>query len=91
MIGGKVSYLELRRDLKKSLLPQHCRQSGLLKTSSDLGTFFFFFFFLLLFLAALVLHCCMRAFSSCGERGLLFVAVRRLFIAAASLVAERGL
>lgn len=39
MTGGKVSYLELRRDLKKSLLPQHYRQSGLLKTSSDLGTF----------------------------------------------------
>ena len=33
----------------------------------------------------------MRAFSSCGERGLLFVAVRRLFIAVASLVAEHGL
>ena len=26
-----------------------------------------------LFLVALDLHCCMRAFSSCGERGLLFV------------------
>ena len=37
------------------------------------------------------LRCCMRAFSSCGERGLLFVAVRRLLIAVASLVAEHGL
>ena len=27
----------------------------------------------------------MRVFSSCGERGLLFVAVRRLLIAVASL------
>ena len=43
------------------------------------------------FLAALGLHCCARAFSSCGERGLLFVAVRRLLIALASLVAEHGL
>ena len=30
-------------------------------------------------------------FSSCGERGLLFVAVRRFLIAVASLVAEHGL
>ena len=29
--------------------------------------------------------CCARAFSSCGERGLLFVVVRRLLIAVASL------
>ena len=31
------------------------------------------------------------AFSSCGERGLLFDAVRRLLIAVASLVAEHSL
>ena len=30
-------------------------------------------------------------FSSCGERGLLFVAVRGLLIVVASLVAEHGL
>ena len=47
--------------------------------------------FVYLFLAALGLCCCARAFSSCGERGLLFVAVRRLLIAVASLVAEHGL
>ena len=51
----------------------------------------FFFFFFNLFLAGLGLRCCAWAFSSCGERGLLFVAVRRLLIAVASLVAERGL
>ena len=44
-----------------------------------------------LFLAALGLHCCMRVFSSCGERGLLFVAVHGLLIALVSLVAEHGL
>ena len=32
-----------------------------------------------------------RLFSSCGERELLFVAVRGLLIAVASLVAEHGL
>ena len=36
-------------------------------------------------MAALGLHSCARAFSSCGEWGLLFVAVRGLLIAVASL------
>ena len=44
-----------------------------------------------LFLAASGLRCCAQAFSSCGERGLPFVAVRGLLIAVASLVAEHGL
>ena len=50
-----------------------------------------FFFLIFLFLAVLSLRCCMRAFFSYGERGLLFVAVRGLLIVAASLVAEHGL
>ena len=44
-----------------------------------------YFFF---FLTVLGLCCCVRAFSSCDERELLFIAVHRLFIAVASLVAE---
>ena len=47
--------------------------------------------FIYLFLAALGLRCCTQAFSSCGERGLLFVAVRGLLIAVASLVVEHGI
>ena len=47
--------------------------------------------FIYLFLAALGLRCCARAFSSCGEWGLLFVVVCRLLIAVASLVAEHRL
>ena len=43
------------------------------------------------FLAALGLRCCVQAFSSCVERGLLFVAVSGLLIAVASLVVEHGL
>ena len=35
--------------------------------------FYFLYCCTYLFLVALDLHCCMRAFSSCGERGLLFV------------------
>ena len=55
--------------------------------------FFFssFFFFFSLVLAALGVRCCMQAFSSCGQRGLLFVAVCGLLIALASLVVEHGL
>ena len=53
--------------------------------------FFFFNLFIYLFLAALGLLCCVRAFSSCSERGLLFATVRRLLIAVASLVAEHML
>ena len=49
------------------------------------------FYFIYLFLAVLGLHCCMRAFSSCGKWGLLFVMAHRLLIAVASLVAEHGL
>ena len=39
------------------------------------------FITLFFFLAALGLGCCAQAFSSCSERGLLFVAVRGLLIA----------
>ena len=51
------------------------------------GFFFFnkFIYLLIYFLAALGLRCCARAFSSCGERGLLFVAVRGFLIAVSSL------
>ena len=45
--------------------------------SEQLGFFKFF-------LATLGLRCCAQAFSSCSERGLLFVVVHRLFITVAS-------
>ena len=45
----------------------------------------------LLFLAVLGLRCCARAFSSCGKRGPLFIAVRGPLTIAASLVAEHRL
>ena len=49
------------------------------------------FLFIYLFLAALGLRCCARVFSSCGERGLLFIAVRGLRIAVAYPAAQHGL
>ena len=64
---------------------------------------FFFFFFLIcvmlhpsiysfnLFMAVLGLRLRARAFSSCGKRGPLFIAVRRPLTTAASLVAEHRL
>ena len=56
---------------------------GMMAGKIESCTDFFFFF---KFLTALGLHCCTRAFSSCGEQGLLFVVVRGLLIAVASLV-----
>ena len=61
--------------------------------------FLFFNFFLgviylviqLLFMAVLGLRFCARAFSSCGNWGPLFIAVRGPLIIAASLVAEHRL
>ena len=52
---------------------------------------FFKKLFIYLFMAVLGLRFCVRAFSSCGKRGLLFVAVCGLLIAVASLVAKHGL
>ena len=57
-------------------------------THPDYSTFFVFIFIYLyiylIYLAALGLRCCVWAFSSCTERGLLLAEV-------ASLVAEHGL
>ena len=64
---------------------------GKLVSLDTRGRVLFSFFLTYLFLAALGLRCCTRASSSCGEPELLFVAVRGLLIAVASLVAEHGL
>ena len=47
--------------------------------------------FIYLFLAVFGLHFCARAFSSCGKRGPLFIAVRGPLTIAASLVVEHKL
>ena len=51
---------------------------------------FFFFKLVNLFLAVLDLHFCARAFSSCGKRGPLFIAVRGPLTITASLVGSTG-
>ena len=55
------------------------------------GLSFFFLTFVCLLLAVLDLHCCARAFSSCSEWELLFVAVRGPLTAVVSLIAEHRL
>ena len=49
------------------------------------------YLFIYLFLAVLGLHFCARAFSSCGKRGPLFIAVRGPLTIVASLAAEHRL
>ena len=52
---------------------------------------FIYLFLYFLFLAVLGLRFCARAFSSCGERGPLFIMVRGPLTIAASLVVEHRL
>ena len=49
------------------------------------------YLFIYLFMAVLGLRFCARAFSSCGKRGSLFIAVRGPLTIAASLVTEHRL
>ena len=61
--------------------------SLLVRCQSRSFLFFIAFFYknlFTLFLALLGLRRCVQAFSSCSERGLLFIAVRGLLIAVAS-------
>ena len=64
---------------------------GLIKSWLTPSLFFIFINLFILFLAALGLRCCAWAFSTCGERGPLFIVVRGLLIVVASFVAEHGL
>ena len=47
-----------------------------------------YFKIIYILLVVLGLRCCAQAFSSCGERELFFVAVRRLLTTVASLAVE---
>ena len=62
--------------------------SSILISATSFLFFFNKFIYFNFFLAALGLRCCVRAFSSCSERGLLFLAVRGLLTEVASLVVE---
>ena len=45
--------------------------------------------FIFYFLVALGLHCCLQAFSSCGEQELLLIAMHILIVAAYLVVEQR--
>ena len=62
-----------------------------LTSNKERGGKHFFLKFIYLFLAVLGLRFCVRAFSSCGERGPLFIVVRGPLTVVASLVAEHRL
>ena len=63
-----------------------------LRPRERISSFFFFKdLFIYLFMAVLGLRFCARAFSSCGKRGPLLIAVRGPLTIAASLVAEHRL
>ena len=63
-----------------------------LNSSPPIDLFYFIlFYFLIFFMAVLGLHFRARAFSSCGKRGPLFIAVRGPLTIAAPLVAEHRL
>ena len=68
---------------------------GGLDAEKELEFFFlsfgFIYLFIYLFMAVLGLRFCARAFSSCGKRGPLFIAVGGPLIITASLIAKYGL
>ena len=70
-------------DIRKSFVKIQC-------PCPFLFCLFYLFIILFIYLATLGLCFCVRDFSSCSERGLLFVAVCGLLVAVASLVAEHG-
>ena len=52
---------------------------------------FFFTLFIFWLHCVFIAVCGLSLVATCGERGLLFIGVRRLLIAVASLVAKHGL
>ena len=68
----------------ESVIHMHISSSLFFRFFSHIGHYRVFFFFLnkfiYLILAALGFRCFVQAFSSCGQQGLLFVAVCGLFI-----------
>ena len=83
-----------KKEIKWSWLTWKDIQIQLKKFKSENYYYYFFlviYLFIYLFLAVLGLRFCARAFSSCGKRGPLFIAVRGPPTIAASLVAEHRL
>ena len=74
-----VQYCNIQRKLASSFFKVQRPVSHVFKKIfKNLLFIYKFIYFIYLFLAALGPRCCVRASSSCSERGLLFVTVRRL-------------
>ena len=71
--------------------PLHHQGSPNLPILNTIIFFFLKYLFIYLFIAVLGLRFCARAFSNCGKRGPLLIAVRRPLTIAASLAAEHRL
>ena len=82
MENKRKSFMMYRKNLKLSVL---------LQMQSQTLSLFYLFIYYYYFLVVLGLRFCARAFSSCGERGPLFIAVRGPLTVAASLVADHKL
>ena len=96
--NGKKAEKRLREAVKTKpqlMLPLHYFGQLTLESlgfsSLNINICLFFYLFIYLFMAVLGLRFCARAFSSCGERGPLFIAVHGPLVIAASLVAEHRL
>ena len=92
-----VTYFEKKRGTRLGKMGRALDgESEALDSDCSCASLFFFFnkflyLSIYLFMAVLGLHCCVWAFSSFSEQGLLFAAVRGLLIFVASRVAEHGL
>jgi len=64
--------------------PEICRRKAIL-------TFLLFVYLCIYFYLRWVFHAMFQLFHSCGEQGLLFIAVHGLLIAVVSLVGEHGI
>ena len=87
--GSTGSHLSIILDLVGSNQFMSCPQW--LSFFFFLITLFIYLFIYLFSFGCVGLRFCARAFSSCGERGPLFIAVRGPLTVAASLVAEHRL
>ena len=79
---------QIKKDSRNTFGATFCREKD---NHHAQVIYLFIYLFLYLFLAVLGLRFCARAFSSCGKRGPLFIAMRRPLTIAASLVAEHRL
>ena len=100
--GGVFLKFSQRYGVELSLLYRPCApqlrlsychtEKGCMRGPELLESFFFFLiYFIYLFMAVLGPRFCVRAFSSCGKRGPLFIAARGPLTTAASLVADHRL